>query len=76
MIEESNPAVVVLDLGLPLVNGREVLEEMRVHHKRVPVVVVTASDDQLAGFAVECVLRKPVTPDKLVTTVMRCLSKV
>ena len=53
----------------------EVLEEMRQQQKRVPVVIVTASDDELAGFDVKCVMRKPVTPEKLIATVMNCLSK-
>jgi len=75
LLEEQNPALVVLDLRLPLVDGREVLEEMRDQQKRVPVVIVTASDDELEGFDVDCILRKPVTPEKLVATVHRCLSK-
>lgn len=75
LLEEQNPALVVLDLRLPLVDGREVLEEMRDKQKRIPVVIVTASDDKLDGFDIECILRKPVTPDKLIGTVMRCLSK-
>lgn len=36
--------LVILDLGLPDKNGFEVLEEMRVHDKRMPVVILTARD--------------------------------
>jgi DNA-binding response OmpR family regulator len=75
LLDEETPALVVLDLRLPLVDGREVLEEMRQQQKRVPVVIVTASDDELTGFDMKCVMRKPVTPEKLIATVMNCLSK-
>ena len=75
LLDEENPALVVLDLRLPLVDGRDVLEEMRQHQHRVPVVIVTAADDELAGFDVECVMRKPVPPEELVDTVTKCLSK-
>lgn len=75
LLDEENPALVVLDLRLPLVDGRDVLEEMRQQQKRVPVVIVTASDDELEGFDVECVMRKPVLPEELAATVTKCLSR-
>jgi len=75
LLEEHAPALLVLDLRLRTVDGRDVLEEMRHHQSRVPVVVVTGSDDELEGFDVECILRKPVAPEKLIAAVTRCLSK-
>ena len=63
---------VVLDLGLPLVSGQVVLQEVaaRAHSHNVPVVVVVTglpgSHDNLQA---NCVLRKPVTPDKLIATI-------
>src|SRR3954451_18938587 len=71
LLEDEVAKLVVLDLRMPFVDGIEVLREMQ-SRRRVPVVVVTASDEDVSQFDVECVLRKPVTPDTLVTTVKRC----
>src|SRR6476620_10517654 len=65
LLEGGAAQLVVLDLGLPHVDGLTVLREMQGKH-RVPVVVVTASSEDVSRFDVECVLWKPVTPAKLV----------
>lgn len=68
---------VVLDLGLPLVPGQVVLEEMaaRAHTQQVPVVVVvTGLPGPHDDLQATCVLRKPVAPDRLITTVRRCIA--
>jgi DNA-binding response OmpR family regulator len=74
LLEHDAAQLVVLDLRMPLVDGLTVLEDMK-DKRRVPVVVVTASDEGVSGFDIECVLKKPVHPDKLVATVKRCLAK-
>lgn len=69
---------VVLDLGLPLVNGHVVLQEVaaRSATREVPVVVVVTGlpgpHDALAHAS--CVLTKPVTPERLVNTIRRCIA--
>jgi CheY-like chemotaxis protein len=49
------PDLVLLDLGLPLVDGREVLEEMKRDRElvEIPVVVMTASTDEEDRIASE-----------------------
>ncbi len=61
------PAVVLLDLKLPKVDGIEVLRRIRAHEhtKLVPVVILTSSKDQkdvLNGYNLGCnsYVRKPV----------------
>ena len=67
---------VVLDLGLPLVPGQVVLQEVaaRAHSHRVPVViVVTGLPGPHDDLQATCVLKKPVSPDKLIATVRQCI---
>jgi CheY-like chemotaxis protein len=61
------PDLILLDLHLPKLDGREMLREIRADHelKRIPVVVLTVStaeDDILASqnLQVESYLTKPV----------------
>jgi CheY-like chemotaxis protein len=42
--------------------------------RHIPIVVVTGSSLDPAGFNVACVLRKPVMPDELIKTVAACLA--
>ena len=43
----ENPAVILLDLKLPKIDGKEVLKEIRSHDalKMIPVVVLTTTDN-------------------------------
>jgi DNA-binding response OmpR family regulator len=71
-IDEWTPQVVVLDLGLPRLNGRDLRYELksRPDTQHVPVVVVTGTDTSdldPSDFAV--ILQKPVNPDTLVNAV-------
>lgn len=65
--QAPRPDLILLDLGLPKKDGREVLEEIRADAdlKNIPVVVLTASTDEAdvtAGerLQVEGYLTKPV----------------
>jgi len=75
-LDGSDIDAVVLDLGLPLVSGQIVLQEVaaHAHHRQVPVVVVTALPGPHDLPEANCVLAKPVTPDRLVDTVRRCVA--
>jgi len=49
----ENYDLVLLDLGLPGADGREVLRDLRVSRRKVPVIIVTARDaveDRIAGL--------------------------
>lgn len=77
-IEQSVPAVVVLDLGLPRLGGRDVHNELKSRHDtcHIPIVVVTGtdvSDADAKHFA--CVLRKPFDTDRLIAAVEQCLRR-
>jgi CheY-like chemotaxis protein len=74
-IDSDRPDVVLLDIGLPGIGGITVRQDLgaRVATKHIPVVVVTASIEDFEWLDVACVVRKPVSPDKLVQTVEECL---
>ncbi len=46
-LERERPSVVLLDIGLPEMNGFEVLESIRLFSD-VPVIMLTVSDDELS----------------------------
>jgi CheY-like chemotaxis protein len=74
-IEEAPPRLVVLDLMLPGFNGVMVRQELAAHTltRHIPIVVITGThvpDD----LDVDCVLRKPISVEELLTAVRRCLA--
>src|SRR5688572_32838870 len=75
IVDRGLPDIVVLDLMLPSVNGYAVLEELAAQAttRDIPAVVATGPPAPLAGLNVPCVLRKPVTPEQLITAIERCL---
>jgi DNA-binding response OmpR family regulator len=75
-IDSDGPDIVVLDLELPLLGGRDVQREIASHAdtRAVPIVIVTGSDTtDLTAADVACILRKPIDPEDLVIAVARCL---
>jgi DNA-binding response OmpR family regulator len=77
-LETHSPAAVVLDLGLPRLHGRDVLAEMAAQGltQAVPVIVVTGESRPLLNdLDYACVLRKPISPEELITSVRSCIAK-
>jgi CheY-like chemotaxis protein len=77
LLAENDLDLVVLDLGLPLISGHVVLQDVaaRAHTHDVPVVVVVTGTPGPHNLPqASCVLRKPVTPDRLLATVRRCIT--
>jgi DNA-binding NtrC family response regulator len=78
LLEDEPVAVILLDLVMPNLGGRELLERLAASHPEIPVIVVTAEQD--VRTAVECMkvgaydfLIKPADTDQLVATVRRAL---
>lgn len=74
--EAPRPDIILLDLNLPRKDGREVLAEIKADDslKRIPVVVLTTSDDErdiLATYNLHanCYITKPVDLPRFVTIV-------
>lgn len=77
-IETEPPNLVVLDMALPRLGGREVQSELksRPDTSHIPIVVVSGTDTRnLNPRDFDCVLRKPITPHALLEAVEDCLRK-
>jgi CheY-like chemotaxis protein len=67
--------VAILDLMLPTLSGLAVQQEIaaNVHTRNIQVIIVTGSNINLDHVDVSCVLRKPISPDRLIDAVRSCL---
>ena len=75
---EHVPGAVVLDLALPTLSGRDVGYELKASPLtwHIPIIVVTGTDaSDIRGLGVECVLQKPVMPERLVEVVDDCMRR-
>ena len=71
MLDAHPPDLVLLDLGLPGIDGFAVREEISANAftQHIPVVIVTASTQDLSHLDAAVVLRKPISPSDVVETV-------
>lgn len=77
-IEHSLPDLVVLDLALPRLNGRDVYRELKARHDTglIPILVVSGEDtSDLDPTDFACLIRKPVSVDALLDAVRDCLRR-
>jgi DNA-binding NtrC family response regulator len=78
ILEAENIGVIVLDLFMPYISGRELLNVICLNYPQIPVIVMTATDE--VEMAVDCMkagaydyLVKPVDNARLITSVKRAL---
>ena len=76
VLDTTPPDAVILDLGLPFVSGAAVRQEIaaQAQTRRVPVIVVTGLPGAHDDLDAACVLRKPVSPDRLIQVVKTCIA--
>ena len=77
-VERDTPDAVVLDLGLPRLNGRDVQRELKSapDTRHIPIVVVSGHDtSDLDETDFACILQKPVNPDSLLSAVQNCVRR-
>lgn len=78
LVEKESPDVVILDLGLPDVDGIEVLKEIRAF-SHVPIIIVTARGDsvsQVKGLELgaDDYITKPFDPTVLLVRIKNALA--
>ena len=78
VLEQRTADIVILDLMLPTLSGLAVQQEIASHAgtRDIPIIIVTGSDMRLDDVKVTCILRKPISPELLVTTVRTCVRSV
>ncbi|HEY2431620.1 MAG TPA: response regulator [Vicinamibacterales bacterium] len=76
-IDNRPPDALVLDLGLPIISGQTVRAELaaQAHTRQIPVIVVTGDPGDFDSLNVACLLRKPVSPDRLLHVVQDCIAR-
>jgi DNA-binding response OmpR family regulator len=77
---KSEPDLILLDLGLPVMTGETVLQEIRKKTKDVPIILLTAKDsinDIVQGFnlGADDYITKPFVADELIARINAKLRK-
>jgi two-component system OmpR family response regulator len=78
--KKSEPDLMVLDLGLPIMTGEAVLHEVRKKTKEMPIIVLTAKDsinDIVQGFnlGADDYITKPFVADEFLARIKAKLRK-
>ena len=71
-LDHNQPALLILDLVLPTINGWTIIEHVRRNERPMPIIVVTANPRvarPLASYGIERYLIKPFLLDELLDAV-------
>jgi CheY-like chemotaxis protein len=75
---QVRPALIVLDMGLPIMSGEEVAMRLRVYYHEPPPIVVVSADgragEKAARIGAAAYLHKPFDVDELARLVRRTLA--
>jgi two-component system, OmpR family, KDP operon response regulator KdpE len=74
----QNPDLIILDLGLPDIQGHELLRKIRTRNERVPIVVLSSRGDeagkvQALDFGADDYVTKPFGMDELLARMRAAL---
>lgn len=79
LLNEHKIQLVLMDLGLPGVDGVRATQEIKKLHKKVKIIVITSHDEEAevmkcleAGISAYC--SKDIKPDKLITLIQDVLA--
>lgn len=78
LLESEHFDLMLLDIGLPILDGWQILAQLQKQHKSIPIIVVTARDDvqekvtEFPSLVSGC-LSKPFRFNHLIAIVSQCL---
>jgi DNA-binding NtrC family response regulator len=80
LFRKELPEVVILDLNMPVMDGRQAITVLKEINPSIPVIIATATGDlstavELMKLGAYDFLVKPVEPGKLIITVKRAIEK-
>jgi DNA-binding response OmpR family regulator len=80
MFSASRPNFVILDLGLPKMNGQQVCQQIRKASEEVPILILTGSSDEvsrvlLLELGADDYVTKPFSPKELLARVRAVLRR-
>jgi DNA-binding response OmpR family regulator len=75
ILDRTSVDAVVLDIMLPGIDGIAVRREIAAHSPTLPVIIVTGSTVSADHVGTTYLLRKPTTPEQVVTAVKQCLQE-
>jgi len=75
LYQEKDPAVVITDLEMPVMNGMEMIRRIRALDHDIPIIITTAYDDD-AHYCPEAdmTILKPISFMELLQAVKNCLA--
>lgn len=71
ILQVEAPSVLVLDMNMPVMDGRELFERLEIAHRRPLTIIITAGPSELTRqeLGAEASLQKPFGPEDLVEKV-------
>lgn len=81
LIEENIPDIIITDISMPIMNGLELSEYVRLNYPTVKIVILTGFDDfnyaqQAIKFSVEDYILKPVLPKDIDSLLLKLKNKL
>lgn len=73
-VGNESPACILLDITMPRMSGLQVQEQLRARGNRIPVIAVSARDDDATrqrarDLDAQCFLRKPIDDEALLDAI-------
>ncbi|HEX5480093.1 MAG TPA: response regulator [Dehalococcoidia bacterium] len=74
-VDRHAPEAIVLDIDMPVMNGREFYERLRARHIHIPVVILSAYNPRRVQreLGAQAYIGKPFEPDELIDIVWRVM---
>jgi len=68
-VEESAPDLIITDINMPVMDGREMVRRLRENGCAIPIIALTAYEYTKDELCVNDVIRKPVNLERLMSSI-------